>query len=194
MRLAMILAFPVAALIVGQGCSGSGKGQGVFSSLDQRFTLSASPASLDIPSGGSGYLTVSATRYGGFSEAITLSVPGLPSGVVASGSVAAGSLTGRLTITVADGVAAQSLGSLALTGISGNRVQTAPLVLSVLAALPPATIPPGEVQASGSLQTGGNLANQAAALEPVEAVAVHDSTGNLEVRHGFLPVPQPSNP
>ncbi len=194
MRPSLILFFSVVVLALGQGCGGGSKGQGVFRSLDQRFTLSASPASLDIPSGGSGYLTVSVTRYGGFPEAITLSVPGLPSGVVASGSVAAGALTGRLTLTVADGVSAQSLGNLVLTGTSGSRVQTIPLELSVLAALPPASLPPNQVQASGSLQTGGNLANQAVALEPLGATTAHDSTGNLEVRHGFLPEPQPSNP
>jgi len=48
------------------GCSGHGGG-GAFSDLEQRFSLSASPASLEIPSGGSGYLTVTVTRSGGAS-------------------------------------------------------------------------------------------------------------------------------
>jgi len=191
----VLLAFSAAFLLVGGGCGGSGKGQGIFTgTLDQRFTLSAIPATLSIPSGGSGYLTVSAVRYGGLADAIDLSVEGLPPGVTATGSIAAGELTGRLIVSVADGVAAQSLGSLSIKGSSGTRSQTAPLALAVLAPLPPSALSPSLVQAGGGGQSGGNLENHPIVLEPVTAAAATDSSGNQEVRHGFLPVPQPANP
>ncbi|MBP1627798.1 MAG: hypothetical protein H6Q00_2273 [Holophagaceae bacterium] len=176
------------------GCSGHGGGGGVFSNLEQRFSLSASPASLEIPSGGSGYLTVTATRSGGFTGAITLAVENLPTGVVASGSIPADASTGRLTIAVAEGVAAQNLGSLSLQGSSGTKKQTTSLALSILAPLPASSLPTGSTVASGSDQTGGSLQNHAVALEHVSITTAKNPQETVELRHGFLPTPQPSLP
>src|SRR5262249_52961064 len=48
------------------------------------FALSASPASLTINRGASGTSTITVTRTGGFTDAVSLSASGLPAGVTAS--------------------------------------------------------------------------------------------------------------
>ena len=76
------------------GCSSSTGGR-------PAYTLSASPGSLQVPAGGSGYAVVSVVRTYGFAGAVTLSIPELPAGVVASGEIPATETTGYLTIAAA---------------------------------------------------------------------------------------------
>ena len=182
------------SLLPGLGCGGFSRSSPADPSLGQRFALAATPASAAIPSGGSGYVTVSVVRYQGFAGAITLSVENIPSGVVATGSIPGDASTARLRIAVAEGVAVQDLGSLTLLGVSGSQQQTTPLALSILAALPPSNLSPGSTQAAGGTQSGGTLQNTALAMEPVAALAAKNTTETLEVRHGFLPTPEPSLP
>nr|WP_320132566.1 hypothetical protein [uncultured Holophaga sp.] len=177
------------------GCSGSHRVGESRLSREAGFTLSASPSTLSVPAGGSGYLTVSTTRFGSFAGEITLSVPGLPGGVTASGSIAAGASTGRLTVVVDGAVAPVELGALGVTGTSGTLTRSSALTLEVSSALPASSLPAGREQAAGALQTGGSLENRMLVLEPVGASSVaQDSAGSLELRHGFLPVPDPALP
>lgn len=63
------------------------------------FTLTASPANLDLTPGGSGQVTLSSTAIGGFSGTIAIAVTGLPTGVTVT-SPATISLTPGTPVTV----------------------------------------------------------------------------------------------
>jgi subtilisin family serine protease len=99
------------------------------------FTLSISPASQTVPAtGGSAAYTVTITRSGGFTAAVTLSVSGLPAG--ATGSFNPNNTTGNtstLTVTVAASTAAGTY-VFTVTGTGGSptltRTATATLIKS----------------------------------------------------------------
>lgn len=193
-RAAVVTAFFVAGLgvLAGLGCSA---GQGTYSDrFGPRFALTVTPSSLEVPSGGSGYFTVSAARYGGFTGAINLSFTDSPTGVVASGSIPAGASSGRVMVAVAAGTSVRNPGSLTIQGVSGTLRQTAALGLTILAALPAPSLPTGSLQAAGGAQSSGNLRNASVAGEPVAAVTAKNSTDTVEIHHGYLPVPEPSVP
>jgi endoglucanase len=95
------------------------------------FALSASPASLTINRGASGTSTITITRTGGFSSAVTLSAGGLPTGVAAS--FAPPSTTGDssvLTLT-ASSTATLGMAPITITGTGGGLTRTTPINLTV---------------------------------------------------------------
>ncbi len=109
------------------------------------FSLSISPSSVSVPAtGGTASYTVTITRSGGFSAAITLSANGLPAGAVDSFSPnpASGNAS-TLTITVSSATIAGSY-PFVVTGTGGSpsltRTATATLVKS---SPPPPPPPPG---------------------------------------------------
>lgn len=84
---------PVIAALV-YACSSGGESSGPAYTID----ISVSPSSLTIQQGGSGTVALTLTRGGGFADAVTASVSGLPSGV--SVSVSPNQLTGSTTSAV----------------------------------------------------------------------------------------------
>jgi hypothetical protein len=98
------------------------------------FAISASPASVSIAQGASGSSTVSTTVSGGFSNAISLSASGQPSGVTVSfspSSIAApGSGSSTMNITVGSTVTAGTY-TITVTGTGGAITHTTPVSLTV---------------------------------------------------------------
>ena len=177
------------------GCSGSlEKGTPINPTTPAGFTLSASPSGLQIPAGGSGYAQVTASRASACTALITLTLAGLPTGVVASGTIPAGASSGTLTIAVDPSVSAQALGTLVLDGQCGTVEVKTGFALTVAAALPVAQLSPNQVLASGGLQSGGAWSNTGQAMEPVAHDQASNGAGTLLNRAGFLPTPTPSAP
>lgn len=175
------------------GCSGN-SGSGVQATATGGVQVRVSPASLSLPAGTASTVTLTAARHviPDYPGALTVTVQGLPAGVQASGTVAAGTRTGSLRIWVDGTVAPQTLAHLRVVA-SGNGVSAStPFALTILAPLPVGAITPDGVQASGRAQAGGAFANTPVAQEPVAATQATDSVQVVGVRHGFLP-DTPSN-
>lgn len=173
-------------LLLAVGCSSGSSSPGELR-LGPSFTLAESPASLSIPAGGGGYVTVTVSRHGGFTGAVTLSLEGAPAGVVASGTVPAEGQTGQLALQIDRDVAPQNLEGIRLKGVSDGRTQTAPFLLAVAPPLPVGRIGSDLVQASGGPQRGASLENTPVVQEPVRSTVSKDATEHSQIRHGFEP-------
>ena len=97
----------------------------------QDFTISANPASVTAPQGGSAGSTLSITRTGGFVGSVAFSASGLPSGVIAS--FAPTSTTGATsTVTfTASNTAALGTSNVIINATAGGLTRTATISLSV---------------------------------------------------------------
>ncbi len=185
----MLLCLPFVA------CGGGGGGGATAPPLaSPTFSLTVSPASLQIPAGGSGFMTVTVSRLNGFQGTIAVAGIGFPTGVSASGTVADGVSTLQLPIVVGAGVTPTTFASLQVEGRSGTLVQTAPFSLTVKASLPPGQVSVDEAQAAGGRQQAGQVVNQVVALEPLRATSAVNASGTVEIRHGFLPSGTPIKP
>jgi len=113
---------------------GSPNGQNLISALVgppvSGFTLSASPSSLSISTGGTGTTTITVNDLAGFTGSVNLSLSGLPSGVTASFSPNSTTGTSVLTFT-ASNLAATTVSTVTVTGISGAQTESAFLSLAV---------------------------------------------------------------
>ena len=124
------------------------------------FTIAVSPTSGSIVQGGSGSATVTTTVSGGFSNAITLSASGQPTGVTVGFSpnpiAAPGAGTSTMSITVASTTATGTY-TITVTGTGGSTTHTATYSLTVTSAscTPPAA--PTGLTATASGQTTINL-------------------------------------
>jgi hypothetical protein len=100
------------------------------------FSISASPAALSAGVLSSATTTVTVTATSGFSDAVDLSVSGVPPGALASFAPAsvAGSGTSLLTVTVA--AALPGTYTLIVTGKSGWRSHATQVTLTVSSPLP----------------------------------------------------------
>lgn len=97
------------------------------------FTLSASPAALSIPVGASRSSTLTLIPQNGFAGTVTVSLSGLPTGVV--GSFGAGPTQASLLVTLAVSASATpGPSTVTITGKSGTLSQTATIGLTVLPA------------------------------------------------------------
>ncbi len=166
---------------------GGGGGGGAAPPPTADFSIQLSPASLSIPAGGSGFVTVTLSRLNGFSSSVTLSGAGFPSGVVANGSLASGVSSIQLPIAIAPGVATSNYSGLSIRGQAGTLSHDAAIGLTVTAALAPSHLRDDLVQAAGGRQAGGTLENHAVVREAVPAKQVRDAGNTTEVRHAFLP-------
>ena len=158
------------------------------------FSLAVSPASLQIPAGGSGYMTVTVSRLNGFQGTIAVAGIGFPVGVSASGSVADGSNTLQLPIVVGASVTPTTFASLQVEGRSGSLTQAAPFSLTVKAPLPPGQLSTDVAQAAGGRQQAGQVVNQVVVMEPLRATSAANASGTVQIRHGFLPSGTPIKP
>ena len=175
------------------GCSGNSS-SGVQATATGAVKVQVSPASLSLPAGTGSTVTLTATRHviPDYPGALAVTVQGLPAGVQASGTVAAGARTGSLRIWVDGTVAPQTLAHLRVVASGNGVAASTPFALTILAPLPVGAITPDGVQASGHAQTGGAFANTPVAQEPVAATQATDSVRVVGVRHGYLP-DTPSN-
>jgi trimeric autotransporter adhesin len=125
------------------------------------FTISASPKSVSIARGSKGSSTITTTVSGGFNNAISLSVSGLPAGVTASFSTnpiaAPGSGSSTVTFTVS-ATAATGTSTITITGTGGTTTHTTTISLTVTGSTnqPPVANPD---MASGAVCTGGPTIN-----------------------------------
>jgi len=157
------------------------------------FALQVSPANVQIPAGGSAFVTVTLSRLNGFSSAVTLSGVGLPAGVVASGSIPAGASTLQLPVAVDPSVSASSYTGIHVRGQAGSLSHDSALGLTVTPALAASHLRMDLVQAAGGRQTGGTLENHAVAGEGMPAQIVTDANGTTRVRQGFTPTGVPTD-
>lgn len=158
------------------------------------FTLQVSPAALQIPAGGSGFVTVTVSRLNGFRGDVDLEGAGFPVGVSASGRVVEGATSVQLPVLVAPAVAPAAFPALQIQGRSGSLSQMAAFSLTVQVPLPPGQGSVDAVQAAGASQAGGAYENRALALETLPAHTATGPGGAVQVRHGFLPAGSPAKP
>ncbi|MGC1606033.1 MAG: hypothetical protein WA748_10930 [Candidatus Acidiferrum sp.] len=96
------------------------------------FTLTATPASADVNTGGIAVYTINTSALGGFTGSINLSVSGQPAGTTASFSsnpITAGA-SSTLTVTTTGNTPAGS-STLTITGNGGSLSHSAPVTLTV---------------------------------------------------------------
>ncbi|MCM2249501.1 MAG: hypothetical protein NDI58_02870 [Geothrix sp.] len=172
---------------------GGGGGSTVAPPAAADFSLQVTPANLQIPAGGSGFLTITLSRLNGFSSAVAITGAGFPAGVVASGTVPAGATSLQLPVVVAPEVAPSVYAGLSLRAQAGTLTHDAPLGLTVAQALAPGHLRDDLVQAAGGRQTGGTFENQAVVREGFPAQTVKDANDSTRVRHGFHPSGAPTD-
>ncbi|MES2178391.1 MAG: hypothetical protein V4550_11085 [Gemmatimonadota bacterium] len=102
------------------------------------ITLAASPATLSVIQGGTGNVTLTLTRSGGFTGDVTVAAEGLPTGVtVANSTIATGQTSATLNVVVAaTAAAATNTITFRATG-TGVTAATATTALTVTAAATP---------------------------------------------------------
>lgn len=120
------------ALLAAIGCGGDDNGNGPSGSI----TLSASPAALTVEQGGTGTVTVTLVRGGGFADPVNVTVTGLPAGVTLS--VTPQQLTGNtnqatVTVNVANTVPAGTYTATVTGTATGIGSTTATYTLTVTA-------------------------------------------------------------
>lgn len=141
-------AFTACALLAAIACGDDGSGP------EGSISVSAAPTSLTVPQGGSGTITVTLTRGGGFDDPVTVTVEGLPAGVTAAvspspltGNTSSATVTVNVANTVAPGTYSATVRASA-TGVGAATVQYTLIVTAApnyaLSANPAAvTIAPG---------------------------------------------------
>jgi len=96
------------------------------------FTVSASPSSQTVTSGGAASYNVTISPTGGFASQVTLSVSGLPSG--ATGSFTPNPATASATLSVTTSTSTLPGGyTLTIIGVSGSLTHTTTVTLVVVA-------------------------------------------------------------
>jgi len=95
------------------------------------YSLSASPATQTVKTGGSTSYTVTVTPGTGFAGTVSFSVSGLPSGSTATFSPTTVNTSGSTTMTVATGSASSGTYPLTITGTSGGLTETASVTLAL---------------------------------------------------------------
>lgn len=119
------------------------------------FTLTAMPPAVGLVQGGSATALIGVVGKGNFTGNVTLTLPGLPTGVTATftPAVAATGTTATLVLLAAPSAAVASRG-VTLTGTSGSISATAPLTVSVTASgFTLSTNPPSLTVVAGSFAT-----------------------------------------
>jgi len=95
------------------------------------FTLSSTPASSTVVSGGSTSYTSTVTAVNGFNSSVSFSVTGVPGGATASFSPTSVTGSGSTTLTVNSGSAAAGSYTLLIKGTSGSLVHSNSVTLVI---------------------------------------------------------------
>jgi Pro-kumamolisin, activation domain len=117
------------------GTSGSLHGTATITltvSATAGFTIGASPASVSLPSGGSGPSTITVTPQTGFTGTVSFSITGLPSGVTATFNPPSTPRATTVTFYAAAN-ATPATSTITVTGTSGTVTSKATIVVTVLA-------------------------------------------------------------
>jgi uncharacterized membrane protein len=101
------------------------------------FTLSASPTSLTVNRGASGASTITITRSGGFTSAVSFSATGLPSGVTATFNPTSATGGSSALTLAASSTAATGTVNVTINGSGGGLSRSTTLSLTVNAPPPP---------------------------------------------------------
>jgi uncharacterized protein (TIGR03437 family) len=133
------------------------------------FGISALPYQINALQGSSAVTTISVSPYGAFSNAVSLTLTGLPAGVTASFSPSSTATTTMLTLNVAASVPARAyVGTVEAS--SGSMNQTTAIVLNVTAPVTPdftisaspsiVNVLPGQaVQSTIAIRPAGTFSN-----------------------------------
>ncbi len=193
-RFQRFLVLPCAALVAGAlACGGGVGGNTSAPPAAADFSLQVAPGSLQIPAGGSGYITLTLSRLNGFASAVSIVGVGFPAGVAASGTVPIGVTTLQLPVVVATGVTPSAYADLSLRATVGTLSHDAPFGLTVAQALPPGQLRDELVQGTSGRSTGGAFENQAIVREGFSALTLRDANDSIRMRHGFYPSGVPAD-
>ena len=97
------------------------------------FSISASPTSLTLASGGSGTSTISTAVTSGAAQSVALSASGVPTGATASFSPASVTAGGSSTLTINTGTAAAGSYTVTVTGTGTSATHSTSIALTVTA-------------------------------------------------------------
>jgi kumamolisin len=101
--------------------------------LPPTFSLSATPPAVSVPQGTSGNTTLTLTPENGFNSSVTVTLSGLPNGVVGSFSSGSTPSSAILTLT-ASATASTGASTVSVIGKSGSLTVTVKIALTVTAA------------------------------------------------------------
>lgn len=125
------------------GPTGLGTPNGVAAfDPNDNFSISASPANLNLVQGTSGSSTVSTTVTSGNAQTVNLTISGLPSGATASFNPASITTGGSATLTVNAGTAAAGTSSLTITGTGASATHSTSVALTITSPLPIVALTP----------------------------------------------------
>ena len=135
------------------------------------FTLSASPSSQSVVAGNSVSYSVSINPTGGFSDPVTLSVSGLPSGATGSFTPNPATTSSTLSVATTSGTTAGA-STVTITGVSGGRTRTTTVTLTVTSQVSPdftlsASPSAQTIPAGGTANYGINIARTGGFNDPV---------------------------
>lgn len=173
-RKPVTLALPLIAFGL-TGCSGGFSGSKAPGAVTQ---LSVQPASITVDAGST------TTFMGVFAPIIptdgslTWSITPVDGGTITDAGVYTASATAGPYTILATWTPANSTAAVILKGSASVAVRAVPQLDSVIS--------PDQVQASGGNQTAGAIQNGAIVGEGIPAVLAVDSSGDIQVRSGFV--------
>jgi endoglucanase len=145
------------------------------------FSLSASPAALSIAQGGTATETITVTDSGGFTGAVTISVPGSGGGITISGCNTPITGNGSCTLTLtASSTATVGASNLTITGTSSTLTATTSFTLTVTSVTGSFTLKPSATTLS--------VAQGASGTDTITVTDVSPFTGSV----AFTATGQPS--
>lgn len=137
------------------------------------FSLSASPAALNVVPGGSASSTITVTPLNGFTGSVALAATGLPAGVAATISPVSATGTSTVTLT-ATGTASAGTATITITGTSGTLSHTTSIGLTVT--------PPPDFSLSAT-PASLTVARGASGVSTVNVTKLNGFTGLLIVNY-----------
>ena len=146
-----------ASIVFAVGCNSTYGDDGPTGNTGS-ILVTANPSTLSLPQGGSGTITATLARGGGYTGVVTVAVSGLPTGATATidpAELSGISLSATVTVTIASTV---TIGTYAVTVIAtGNGVQTRTASFQLAVTVPPSFALSAEPVA-GAIAAGGSRA------------------------------------
>ncbi|HWP69821.1 MAG TPA: hypothetical protein VNM36_01920 [Gemmatimonadaceae bacterium] len=146
-----------ASIVFAVGCNSTYGDDGPTGNTGS-IQVTANPSSLSLPQGGSGTITATLARGGGYTGVVTVAVSGLPTGATATvdpAQLSGISLSATITVTIASTV---TIGTYAVTVIAtGNGVQTRTASFQLAVTVPP-SFALSAAPVAGAIAAGGSRA------------------------------------